>query len=165
MKLDLNEIFSGDVESIDINYTLDLSDVLESGQAIFKKPIPIIGRVENHAGVVTCSYGADVCLSAICDRCLEPFELCEKKNFSSILLRSANDQQNTEHYICDNGYLDFTDMARTDILLNIPPKLLCNEDCLGLCDQCGAKLEEQECSCMSNQIDPRLAKLQQLLEQ
>ena len=164
MVLDLNEIFSSDVESIDIDYTLDLSDVLESGRKIFDKPIPIIGHVENRAGVVRCSYVADIVMSAVCDRCLKEFDIFSKQKFSSILLSDANDEENTEHYICDGAVLDFYDMARTDVVLWMPSKFLCSEDCEGLCSNCGAKLEDGKCSCVSDTVDPRMAKLKELLE-
>lgn len=165
MIFDLSEIFSGDQDFIDIDYELDLSDILLSEQKIFDNPIHIVGRIQNHAGIVTCDYTADIFMSAICDRCLDRFDISRKQKFSSTLLTDANDEENTEHYICENSLLDFDDMARTDILLSIPSKLLCSENCNGLCDQCGAKLDEDGgCSCSSNQIDPRLEKLKQLLE-
>lgn len=164
MILDLNNVFSGDIESVDINCSLDLSDVLESGQKIFETPIQVVGRVENRAGVVICSYIADIYMSVTCDRCLDKVDINKKQEFSSILLNNVNEEENTEHYICQGGFLDFDDMARTDIVLSIPSKVLCSDDCEGLCYQCGAKLSEGDCGCVSHQIDPRLAKLQELFE-
>mgnify|MGYP001091754997 FL=1 len=61
--------------------------------------------------------------------------------------------------------LDLEELARTDILLELPTKVLCSEDCKGLCSQCGKNLNEGECSCEKKQIDPRLAILSQLLDQ
>ena len=42
-------------------------------------------------------------------------------------------------------------------------KVLCREDCLGLCQECGANLNDGDCGCAPDEIDPRLAALQQLL--
>ena len=49
------------------------------------------------------------------------------------------------------------------VVLDLDERLLCREDCKGLCDKCGADLNEGPCSCKA-EIDPRLAVLGQLLE-
>ena len=43
--------------------------------------------------------------------------------------------------------LDLTDDVREDILLSLPLKFLCQEDCRGLCPHCGQNLNEGTCSC------------------
>ena len=47
--------------------------------------------------------------------------------------------------------------------LNFPSKILCKEDCLGLCQRCGKDLNEGDCGCKDDEIDPRLAPLAKLL--
>jgi uncharacterized protein len=49
-------------------------------------------------------------------------------------------------------------------LLELDTKNLCSDDCRGLCPGCGVNLNEGQCRC-KKEIDPRLAKLAQLLEQ
>ena len=63
-----------------------------------------------------------------------------------------------------DGVLDLEDTVRTDVLLELPGKVLCSEDCKGLCCQCGKNLNEGSCTCEKKQIDPRLAVLSQLLD-
>ena len=43
-------------------------------------------------------------------------------------------------------------------------KRLCDENCKGLCERCGANLNKAPCSCVTEKIDPRLAVLKQLLQ-
>jgi len=50
------------------------------------------------------------------------------------------------------------------IVLSIPMKPLCKEDCKGLCPVCGANLNREKCNCELEQIDPRLEKLKLLLQ-
>ena len=52
---------------------------------------------------------------------------------------------------------------------NLPHKVLCNEDCEGLCPECGANLNKETCSCSETAsdedfIDPRFAKLKDLFK-
>ena len=63
-----------------------------------------------------------------------------------------------------DGLLDADELMREVWLLNMDTKNLCSEDCKGLCPGCGADLNAGPCKCR-RQVDPRLAKLAQLLEQ
>lgn len=55
--------------------------------------------------------------------------------------------------------LDLSEAVRQNALLAIPMKVLCRSDCAGLCQQCGKNLNEGQCNCNSEQIDPRWTKL------
>ena len=50
------------------------------------------------------------------------------------------------------------------IILAFPMRLLCDEDCPGLCPKCGKPKREGECGCPTREIDPRLAVLATLLQ-
>ena len=52
----------------------------------------------------------------------------------------------------------------TDLLLALPTKHLCREDCRGLCPRCGKNLNEGLCGCREDKVDPRLAVLAQLMD-
>ena len=52
----------------------------------------------------------------------------------------------------------------TDLLLALPTKHLCREDCRGLCPHCGKNLNEGLCGCREDKVDPRLAVLAQLMD-
>ena len=49
--------------------------------------------------------------------------------------------------------------------LSFPSKMLCDEDCKGLCQKCGKNLNEGECSCDMTEIDPRMLPLKKLWEE
>ena len=70
-----------------------------------------------------------------------------------------------ENRVGEDGMIDLAPLVRELSLLSMPTKVLCREDCLGLCQECGANLNEGECGCAANEIDPRLAALQQLMNQ
>lgn len=64
--------------------------------------------------------------------------------------------------IDENHILDLTEAVRQYLLLALPMKPLCREDCAGLCPVCGQDLNKGGCSCPAVQPDPRWAKLAQL---
>ena len=62
------------------------------------------------------------------------------------------------------GNIDMDELVMTDVTLELQFRLLCREDCKGLCPICGADLNETTCNCNTTQIDPRLEKLKMLLD-
>ena len=77
-------------------------------------------------------------------------------------LVNEEDFDGSEYIITPSMTLDVDSIVREDVLLSLPTKHLCDEDCKGICAGCGVNLNEQECKC-EKEIDPRLAKLRGLL--
>ncbi|MFQ6098341.1 MAG: DUF177 domain-containing protein [Armatimonadota bacterium] len=66
--------------------------------------------------------------------------------------------------ILDDDVLDLSELVRQNLVVSLPPAPLCSPECRGLCPHCGQDLNVGECSCHEGRIDPRLAKLKELLE-
>ena len=65
--------------------------------------------------------------------------------------------------ISERNILDLIEAVRQYALLAIPMKPLCRPDCTGLCPICGCNLNQGLCSCPPEPIDPRWAKLRELI--
>lgn len=94
-----------------------------------------------------------------CNRCLEDVVVPLKLNFDSVLF-SENTMKEDEDE--DNSFLqgndfDVYDFVNSCILMNMPSKVLCKEECKGLCPVCGNNLNTRECGCDSFVPDPRMA--------
>jgi uncharacterized protein len=61
--------------------------------------------------------------------------------------------------------IDLTEVVRQDLLLAISPSPICRTKCAGLCAMCGKNLNEGPCDCRHEQVDPRMDKLKQLLDE
>ncbi len=59
--------------------------------------------------------------------------------------------------------IQLDDVVLENLLVSLPIKVLCQEGCRGLCPQCGKDLNVGECDCTIDDINPRMAKLGQLL--
>jgi len=160
MVLDLRELFNGGCDRVGIDVQMDLSDVFLGNQPIFDGPVSIFGAITNTSGngIISLAYSVVGCIGAKCDRCLEPFIRSFNQEYSHILLKEAN-QEETEYIVCADSSLDLDELVREDIFLGLPPKMLCFEDCKGLCDRCGTNWNLEECGCYAQDIDPRLEKL------
>lgn len=65
----------------------------------------------------------------------------------------------------DDGNVDLSPLIRQEALINRPMQPLCQEDCKGLCIECGANLNNDPCDCEIDDIDPRLAALKALIKE
>lgn len=61
-------------------------------------------------------------------------------------------------------YIDMSGDFRESLLLELPTKVVCSEDCKGLCPQCGQDLNEEKCNCCSEPEEVRASKLADLIE-
>jgi uncharacterized protein len=106
-----------------------------------------------------------------CSRCLKTFEypldiLIEEEFFPVIDVISGFALPLPEEpgyfTIDEHHILDLSEAVRQSSLLAMPMKPLCRVDCAGLCTECGQDLNEGECDCAKQNIDPRWAKLVKL---
>jgi len=108
-----------------------------------------------------------VTISQECSRCLEPATITvggdfvytlvpEKEEFEEEIELSA-DELETGYYRGD--FIDLAPLVCEQIVLQVPIKVLCSEDCKGLCPRCGTNLNTGSCHCRSDVVDDRLAVL------
>ncbi len=64
--------------------------------------------------------------------------------------------------VLDSDRIDLKEVAREQILLNLPEQVFCKPDCKGLCRKCGADLNLIDCNCDLDETDPRWAALKNL---
>lgn len=110
----------------------------------------------------------------VCDRCLTPFEtevtLQMEENFrptidveSGAALPPVKGEE-LATLIDEQHILDLSEVVRQMILLEAPMHPVCRPDCKGLCPRCGQNLNEGQCDCETEIVDPRWSKLQSLLD-
>lgn len=98
-----------------------------------------------------------------CDRCNEPVRYPLITEFSKDI-RVDVDHEDDEVYL-EGNILLLEQLAKNEVLLNFPMKILCKEDCMGICLQCGTNLNKETCHCKNEQIDPRLSGLKDLFDE
>lgn len=104
----------------------------------------------------------DTALDAECSRCLTMFE----HGFAVQLeeLYAYQSEAETEFRIEMDAILDLAPLLRDEVLISTTGPLVCRDDCKGLCPHCGANLNEGDCGCERDDIDPRMAVLKKLLD-
>lgn len=166
MVLSLERLFDSPGAEIPFEHTLDSSRFPEMSALPFGSSVRIKGIVRNLAGVVTVEYTADYMLDTVCDRCLDPVQRPRHIQANHVAVRALSGDGGDEDYlILPEGELDIDEMAYSDLVLDLPGKVLCSPDCKGLCPQCGANWNHETCACTGKAVDPRLRVLERLLEE
>ena len=87
-------------------------------------------------------------------------------NFEHILVHELAGEDEEEFIVCGDYTLDLDELVAMDILLELPTRFLCREDCKGLCPKCGTNLNESTCNCsQEKEVDSRLSVLLTLLDE
>lgn len=103
-------------------------------------------------------------ISALCDRCLNevaitveiPFDLFYEPAGASADQATERElrERDLDFAVYENDRIDLDELVLEQLELSLPSRVLCREECRGLCPQCGADLNVEQCDCKP-QIDPR----------
>nr|WP_297864570.1 DUF177 domain-containing protein [uncultured Acetatifactor sp.] len=166
---------------------VNLSDVLTSEGMQLKKEIPlemtcfesrmgkyeIISRMPILLSITNASFGrarvegsVELSFQAKCDRCLTDVPVTLRLEFTHMALAPGRTPEETEDEVklTDGYYLDTEAFVHNEILINWPVKILCREDCKGICPVCGQNLNMRDCGCDTFVPDPRMAVIQDIFK-
>ncbi|MFN3135882.1 MAG: YceD family protein [Candidatus Kryptonium sp.] len=104
-----------------------------------------------------------------CDRCVEDFDKVLENSYNMYYVYDEEESKKYEPeevvvITPETNEIDISDDVRQMVLLSVPMKILCYEECLGLCPRCGKNLNFEICTCKVEEIDPRWAPLLKLME-
>lgn len=158
MFIELEPIFNveGTSKAFVYEFKLDDCDIIDT--------VSVSGEVKNNTGIVSLKGNAVCRLNTVCDRCAAPVKREMTVPLNHLLIAHLNDEDNDDFILVEDMNFNLDELVREDIFLSMPAKVLCRPDCKGLCQYCGANLNDGSCNC-KKPVDPRLAVLSQLLEE
>lgn len=111
----------------------------------------------------------EVTIAIPCDRCLsdvaEVFSLAIEKEIDlEKFAEGDNSTLEDTNYMIGKS-LDVDQLIFGEILVSWPMKVLCGDDCKGICKRCGANLNLKTCQCQKTEPDPRMAAIQDIFNQ
>ena len=165
MLLGLSQIIDRPGASVSFSVSVDLSDLCYGVSYPVSEPVLAEGNVRNTAGVLVMQGSIATTIHGICDRCASEFHRKVEFPIDVVLVTKLESEENEDEWVfpLEGDSADLDDIVRTVFVLNLDSKLLCKEDCKGLCPKCGKNLNDGPCNCRK-ELDPRFAALKQLLE-
>jgi uncharacterized protein len=134
-------------------------------------PVSVKGKVRLSGNEVFVNGHIDTRAQVECDRCLQPVELPVRADFALDYITGSEYESSevaelTEAEmsvsVFDGEAIDVDEIAKEQVLLAAPTRMLCREDCKGICPECGIDKNTGDCQCVTNDIDPRWAALKNL---
>ena len=165
MLLGLSKIIDCPGASVPFSVSIDLSDLLYGESHPVSEPVLAEGVVRNTAGVLVMTGSLHTTIHGVCDRCASDFDRFVEFPLDVVLVTELSNEENEDEWVfpLEGDSADLEDIVRTVFVLNLDSKLLCKDDCKGLCCRCGRNLNDGPCNCQK-ELDPRFAALKQLLE-
>ena len=165
MLLGLSKIIDCPGASVTFSTSVDLSDLCYGVTYPVTEPVLADGTVRNTAGVLMMTGNIRTTIHGTCDRCANDFDRDIDFPIDVVLVTEMANEENEDEWVfpLEGDSADLDDIVRTVFVLNLDSKLLCKEDCKGICHRCGKNLNDGPCSCQK-ELDPRFAALKQLLE-
>lgn len=164
MVLDLKRIFATEGSCLPVDHTLDLSDFELYGNYPLNKPVIAQGEIRNKAGVVSLFLTIKYTFTAPCDRCYNVTAHEHTVQVNKMLAASLQRQESDTIIEVPGMKFDVDEFVYSEVVLSLPTKHLCRDDCKGLCSVCGKDLNTGDCGCRKKEIDPRLKALEDLLK-
>ncbi|MBS4536091.1 DUF177 domain-containing protein [Clostridium sp. D2Q-14] len=167
MKIDLSNLIVGKYYQINLDSTIEINEIeTEENNIKLTKPIKINGGIYNTDDGIYLEAKVYFEFETNCSRCLKELIVEEEANLQyRIQIEEDEEIPFDEEIIKASEYtIDLTKPIISSILLSIPMKTICDENCKGICPQCGNDLNEGQCNCEDDNIDPRLAKLKELMD-
>lgn len=132
------------------------------------KPAEVKGNVKQTGNEVFVSGHVETRAQLECDRCLKPVELPVSADFALEYITGADyesssaaalSEEEMAVSVFDGDSIDVDEIVKEQILLAVPARTLCREDCKGICPECGTDLNTGQCNCAADEVDPRWAAL------
>jgi uncharacterized protein len=169
MRIELENLEGGRGEFAHVYQPEDLNPVDERVQII--EPAQVNGKVRLAGNEVFVNGHVETRAWVECDRCLKPVELPVSADFTLEYITGAEYESSAAAELTEaemsvsvfeGKAIDVDEIVKEQVLLAVPTRMLCREDCKGICPECGTDLNTGECKCVKDDIDPRWAALKNL---
>jgi uncharacterized protein len=169
MRIELENLEGGKGDFAHVYQPDELNPVDE--RVSLTQPATVSGKVRLAGNEVFVNGHVEAPARVECDRCLQPVETPVDADFALEYI-SGSEYESSEAAelteaelsvsVFDGRAIDVDEIVKEQILLAVPTRMLCREDCKGICPECGMDRNTGDCSCATNDIDPRWAALKNL---
>lgn len=170
MLLDLSELLSGNcrIRTFEAKVSMESFETADGEYDIVTKTEPEITVTATGNRKFLVTGEGSVTLNIPCGRCLEmvetPVDYVIERELDFNEGNEQSDERLEEMSYIDGYHLDVDKLVYMEILINMPLRVLCSDNCKGLCIKCGANLNQGECGCDREQLDPRMSVIQDIFK-
>ena len=153
MKVNISDIIRVNGASIELNFEEEPIESEPVEGCLIDGKLSFSGTLTNNNGILQLDGCLKAAYSSECYRCLSKVSKVLELNINENFV-SSTDAEQTDMYPFEGKVLDISKVLNDNIILSFPMKQLCSNDCKGLCKKCGANLNEVQCGCGKEEINP-----------
>ncbi len=135
MKINVRDLRPEGIQVVD-KIDVEVLELNKDSDCRFKGPLDVTAKIEKMSNMVMAATNLKGIYACPCGRCLEVVEEVWIKNF--LFHIPINEKTET---------IDLGEEIRQEVILNLPTRILCKENCKGICIGCGADLNRESCQC------------------
>lgn len=169
MILDISPLLSGEKKQLNVDYMLtvptdetDVGAVNLSGVR-FPEAARVLGQITDNAGYMRLTLEVTLPYVTVCARCAREISGEFALSFARTVVPDGMvedaEEKEEDFAVAKNGMLDVDEQLIELLEMEFPTRILCREDCKGLCQRCGKDLNEGPCDCTTVELNPAFAKL------
>lgn len=174
MLVNLTDVFTneGQVQELEGSYEPD-TFTNQFGTFSIREKSPVALKLSNIGQSKALIQGnAKITFALACDRCLRDVDYTFDLSFDRVVVSPDDTGGDTEYKdsmeaedsaaLMEGYHLNVDELINDELLLNWPMKILCREDCKGICRVCGKNRNDGGCGCDDFVPDPRMAAIKDL---
>ena len=174
MVLNISSLLAGEKNRLDIDYMLSVSteavgNTVNLAGVRFPTPARVLGQITDNAGYMRLKLSVTLPYETVCARCAcdtsGDFAIDFERTVVPEGMVEDAEEKEEDFVVVQNGMLDIDEQVVEVLLLDFPTRVLCKEDCKGLCQKCGKDLNEGDCDCAAGEIHPAFAKLLSMFDE
>lgn len=165
MKIFIQNLENGIYE---FDETVAAENMALQDESISCEAINIHALVDRLEAIFRVKFTMETIIHQVCDRCLEKFDMNFREQTDRIYqIGDGILASDDEVEVLPEGTreIDLSTAIKESFIISRPIRIVCSETCKGLCPHCGVNLNQKQCSCITDTIDPRLEKLKLLLKE
>lgn len=158
MNINVNDLAEGFSKNVELESEICLPNPSIYNEKSFIKGT---GIITNTYGNYTFSVKVSATVSLNCSSCLEEFKQQINFEMTEIFSKLKSNDGEMFYFSSKDNIIHLQDAIITNLLINLPMKIVCTSACKGLCHKCGHILNESDCGCPKGNVDPRFEKILQ----
>ncbi|MHB8170010.1 MAG: YceD family protein [Thermincolia bacterium] len=171
MLIDTTKIRHLSGQAIPLSIQGNLEPIVIGGEVLtLDGPVEVKGEIYNTGRTYLVTGAITSHLQRVCGRCLKTFtdtiqtEMGVEYCHVSEVREDDQVEQLEDFVVFEGNSIDLTERVTESLYLAIPMRVLCAEDCQGMCSQCGQDLNLGKCQCETEVVDHRMKVLEKLLK-
>ena len=165
MKVNISDITRVNGASLPLDFQESIADDIQlmEGYEICE-PVSFSGNLTNMNGILELDGRLKTGYKVTCYRCLKEIEQqLDIKVFESIV-NGKSDIDELDAYTYTGNFLELNKIIEDNIILNLPMKQVCATECKGLCQKCGANLNQGPCNCIDDSMNTQMESLKNFFD-